>query len=88
MTRAEIEKTGLNNVFDVLNNLTASDGTGLSTVTTQTNGSNGDQQISLRGFGANRTLVLVDGKRWVTDPSGTVDLSTIPLAIIDRKSVV
>lgn len=87
VTRAEIEKTGLNNVFDVLNNLTASDGTGLSTVTTQTNGSNGDQQISLRGFGANRTLVLVDGKRWITDIAGVVDVGSIPLAIIERIEV-
>jgi len=87
VTRADIEKTGLNNVFDVLNTLTTSDGTGLSTVTTQTNGSNGDQQISLRGFGANRTLVLVDGKRWITDIAGVVDVGSIPLAIIERIEV-
>jgi iron complex outermembrane recepter protein len=87
VTREEIAKTGLNNVYDVLNNITASDGSGLSTVTTQTNGSDGSQQISLRGLGSNRTLVLVDGKRWVTDPSGIVDLSTIPVAIIERIEV-
>lgn len=87
ITRADIAKTGLNNVFDVLNNITSSDGSGLSTVTTQTNGSDGSQQISLRGLGAERTLVLVDGKRWATDLDGTVDLSTIPLAIIERIDV-
>jgi iron complex outermembrane receptor protein len=87
ITRAEIAKTGLNNVYDVLNNITSSDGSGLSTVTTQTNGSDGSQQISLRGLGADRTLVLVDGKRWATDLDGTVDLSTIPLAIIERIDV-
>ncbi len=87
ITRTEIEATGLNTVFDLLNNLTASDGGGLSTVTTQTNGSDGSQQISLRGLGANRTLVLVDGKRWITDIDATVDLSTIPLAIVERVEV-
>lgn len=87
ITRAEIEKTGLNNVYDILNNITSSDGSGLSTVTTQTNGSDGSEQISLRGLGADRTLVLVDGKRWVTDIDGTVDLSTIPVAIIERIDV-
>ncbi|WP_334132128.1 TonB-dependent receptor plug domain-containing protein [Silanimonas lenta] len=87
ITREEIQKTGLNNVFEVLNNITASDGSGLSTVTTQTNGSDGSQQISLRGLGADRTLVLVDGKRWASDIDGTVDLSTIPLAIIERIDV-
>jgi iron complex outermembrane receptor protein len=87
ITRADIAKTGLNNVYEVLNNITSSDGSGLSTVTTQTNGSDGAQQVSLRGLGADRTLILVDGKRWVTDLDGTVDLSTIPLAIIERIDV-
>lgn len=87
VTRADIEKTGLNNVFDILSNITSSDGSGLSTVTTQTNGSDGSQQISLRGLGAERTLVLVDGKRWATDIDATVDLSTIPLAIIERIDI-
>ena len=87
VTRADIEKSGLTNVFDILNNITSSDGSGLSTTTTQTNGSDGSQQISLRGLGADRTLVLVDGKRWVTDIDGTVDLSTIPVAIIERIDV-
>ena len=87
VTRADIEKTGLNNVFDLLNNLTSSDGSGLSTVTTQTNGSNGSQQVSLRNLTAQRTLILVDGHRWTTDIDQVVDLSTIPLAIIERIEV-
>jgi len=87
VSREEIESTGLNNMFDILNNLSVSDGSGLSTVTTQTNGSDGSQQISLRGFGASRTLVLVDGKRWATDIDATTDLSTIPVAIVERIEV-
>lgn len=87
ITRAEIEKSGVTNVFDILNNITASDGSGLSTVTTQTNGSDGSQRISLRGLGSQRTLVLVDGKRWLTDVNGNVDLSTIPLAIVERIDI-
>jgi iron complex outermembrane receptor protein len=87
ISRAQIEATGMNNVFDVLNNITASDGSGLSTVTTQTNGSNGAQTISLRGIGSQRTLVLVDGKRWANDGAGSTDLSTIPVAIIERIDV-
>ncbi|MBS0458036.1 MAG: TonB-dependent receptor [Proteobacteria bacterium] len=87
MTKADIQQTGLTSTFDVLNHITASDGTGLSTVTTQTNGSDGSTSVSLRNLGANRTLVLVDGKRWVTDITGTVDLSSIPVAIIERVEV-
>lgn len=86
ITREEIQKTGLTNVYDILNTITASDGSGLSTVTTQTNGSDGGQTISLRGLGAQRTLVLVDGKRWVAE-DGIVDFTTIPVAIIERIDV-
>lgn len=87
ITRADIEKSGVTNVYDLLQAVTASDGSGLSNVTTQTNGSDGSQYVSLRGLGSQRTLVLVDGKRWPTDTSGQSDLSTIPLAIIERVDI-
>ena len=87
LTRADIEQTGLTSTFDIINHISASDGSGLSTVTTQTNGSDGTQTVSLRNLGANRTLVLVDGKRWPTDANGIVDLSSIPVAIIERIEV-
>ncbi|HEY8949053.1 MAG TPA: TonB-dependent receptor [Rhizomicrobium sp.] len=56
--------------------------------------SDGTAEVSLRGLGPNRTLVLVDGKRYV--PSniggaagfGGVDLDAIPTAIIDHVEVV
>jgi iron complex outermembrane recepter protein len=86
ITRDEIQKSGATNVYDILNNITASDGSGLSTVTTATNGSDGAQNISLRGLGAGRTLVLVDGKRWISE-DGIVDFTTIPVAIIERIDV-
>jgi iron complex outermembrane receptor protein len=56
---------------------------------TNNNGSNGTTTVNLRGLGDVRTLVLVDGKRWI--PSGTtgvVDLNTIPVALIRRVEVV
>jgi iron complex outermembrane receptor protein len=87
LTRADIEQTGLTTTFDIINHISASDGSGLSTVTTQTNGSDGTQTVSLRNLGAQRTLVLVDGKRWATDSNGIVDLSSIPVAIIERIEV-
>ncbi len=87
LTRADIEQTGLTSTFDIINHITASDGTGLSTVTTQTNGSDGSQHISLRNLGASRTLILVDGKRWPVNINGQVDVSSIPVAIIERVEV-
>ena len=44
--------------------------------------------VSLRGLGPNRTLVLVDGKRFASaSTGGYVDLNTIPTAIVDRIEV-
>ena len=40
--------------------------------------------INIRGIGSNRTLVLVNGKRWA--PGASVDLQH-PAAIIERIEV-
>lgn len=50
----------------------------------------GVANINLRNLGVNRTLVLVDGKRWVSGGARTsaVDLNTIPDAMIERFEVV
>ncbi len=45
--------------------------------------------IDLRGLGANRTLVLVNGERVpASSTTGVVDLNTIPASLIDRIEVV
>ncbi|MFZ5637591.1 MAG: TonB-dependent receptor domain-containing protein [Pseudomonadota bacterium] len=88
--RAAIEATGLTSVGDVLFNIASSDGGALRNVTTGTNGSDGTQNISLRGLGANRTLVLVNGRRWVTagiTNAAVVDLNTIPVSVVERIEV-
>jgi outer membrane receptor for ferrienterochelin and colicin len=44
--------------------------------------------VSLRGLGPNRTLVLVNGKRFASaSVGGYVDLNTIPTAIVERIEV-
>lgn len=50
----------------------------------------GVSSINLRNMGVNRSLVLVDGKRWVSSGARTaaIDLNTIPDAMIDRFEVV
>jgi iron complex outermembrane recepter protein len=88
--RAAIEATGLTSVGDILFNITASDGGALRNITTGTNGSDGTQNISLRGLGATRTLVLVNGRRWVTSGitnSALVDLNSIPISVVERIEV-
>jgi iron complex outermembrane receptor protein len=48
----------------------------------------GYASVSLRGLGPNRTLVLVNGKRFASaSVNGFVDLNTIPTAIVDRVEV-
>ncbi|WP_129793053.1 TonB-dependent receptor domain-containing protein [Sphingosinicella sp. CPCC 101087] len=45
--------------------------------------------VDLRGLGAQRTLVLVNGRRWVFfAPNQQVDLNTIPSFLIDSVDVV
>jgi len=44
--------------------------------------------VDLRGLGTNRTLVLIDGVRAVpTTSGGTVDINTIPAALIENVEV-
>ncbi|WP_239059983.1 TonB-dependent receptor plug domain-containing protein [Alteromonas genovensis] len=53
------------------------------------NGSGGAATVNLRGLGANRNLVLMDGKRLVPfNTSGTVDTSIIPTALIKNVDIV
>ena len=82
-----IERTGLNNIGDVLQNITSSDGSGIRPVSTSTNAGVGANEISLRNLGSGRTLVLVDGRRWATDAYGSVDMNTIPVGIISRVEI-
>lgn len=52
------------------------------------NGNEGTATVNLRNLGANRTLVLVDGKRFVPyDAQGVVDLNMIPSALIEQVQV-
>ncbi|WP_447726927.1 TonB-dependent receptor domain-containing protein [Sphingomonas koreensis] len=52
------------------------------------NGNGGFSTVDLRGLGAQRNLVLLDGNRLVVaNQSGTVDLNNIPVALIQRTEV-
>ncbi|MDA0978336.1 MAG: TonB-dependent receptor plug domain-containing protein [Proteobacteria bacterium] len=52
------------------------------------NGNPGVASVSLRGLGPNRTLVLVNGKRFASQSvNGYVDLNMIPTSIVDRVEV-
>ncbi|HEV7287807.1 TonB-dependent receptor domain-containing protein [Sphingomonas sp.] len=58
------------------------------TTTSNNPGNGGQSNIDLRGLGANRNLVLVDGRRPMVSASNqTVDLNTIPQGLIERIDV-
>ena len=53
------------------------------------NPGNGTATVNLRGLGTARTLVLVDGNRYVSaNGNGVVDLNSIPSALVKRVDVV
>ncbi len=52
------------------------------------NGNDGVATVNLRNLGEERTLVLVDGRRFVPyDSQGLVDLNMIPAALVQRVEV-
>ena len=86
LNREEIKAQGLTSIGDVIQNLAANGSTLNSTFN---NGGNGETRVSLRNLGSARTLVLVNGRRWVggTGLGGAVDLNTIPTAAVERIEV-
>ena len=54
------------------------------------NGGNGSARVNLRSLGADRTLVLLNGRRFVAGGDGadaSVDLNAIPTSIIERIEI-
>ncbi|AFT77646.1 TonB-dependent receptor [Alteromonas macleodii str. 'Black Sea 11'] len=84
MSRVDIEKFGITSIGDVLQSIPAA---GSAINTNNNNGGNGTTTINIRGIGSNRTLVLVNGKRWAPGLGGSVDLNNIPASIIERIEV-
>jgi outer membrane receptor protein involved in Fe transport len=87
---AEIKAQGVTRVEDMVNSLPqafAAQGAALS------NGSTGTATVNLRGLGATRTMVLVDGRRLMPGTPNTTggslapDLNFIPTAMVERVDV-
>jgi iron complex outermembrane receptor protein len=97
----DIAKTGLNSINDVLQRLPSAGGGINSKFNNSGNLGNppsgsgvgaGAAEIDLRYLGSNRTLVLVDGLRFVLGASasgvpGSTDLNAIPDSMIERIEV-
>ena len=101
LSSEDVDRTGLTATGDILARLPI---TGSAINTTNNSSGNlgfppdgsgigaGASQVDLRNLGATRTLVLVDGKRWINGSSasgvpGSVDLNTIPTGMIERVEI-
>ncbi|CAG4969661.1 TonB-dependent receptor plug domain-containing protein [Lysobacter zhanggongensis] len=88
LSREEIQKQGFTSVADVLQNLTSAGSPAISRSEALASGENvGGYYIDIRNLGANRTLVLVNGKRLGATTGGYQDLSQIPMSAIDRMEI-
>ncbi|GAB6197026.1 TonB-dependent receptor plug domain-containing protein [Lysobacter xanthus] len=101
LDRQKLEATGVQSVGEILQQLTAS-GKALNAKFNSSGNFGypssgggigaGSAQVDLRNLGSQRVLVLVDGIRWVNESSasgvsGSADLNTIPLSIVERVEV-
>ena len=98
---AQIDRTGLESVGEILNQLPTM-GAALNTKFNSSGNFGyppdgggigaGSAQVDMRNLDCKRTLVMVDGLRWVNESSasgvsGCADLNTIPLSIVDHIEV-
>jgi len=87
INRSEIAASGRVSIGDLLQTLPEQ---GNAINTQVNNGGSGATRVSLRGLGSARTLVLVNGRRFVPGGTGadaSVDLNSIPTAAIERIEV-
>jgi len=94
MDRETIEKSGYTNLQQLFEkNPAAGNGTFSTRGNNQDSTANGAAAVSLRGMGADATLVLVNGKRVAissfAENIGTnfVDINSIPLAAVERVEI-
>ncbi|MGE0580528.1 MAG: TonB-dependent receptor plug domain-containing protein [Steroidobacteraceae bacterium] len=85
----EIAKTGLTTMGDVLQRLPTVAGAATNP-TVNNGGGTGESNVELRGLGAQRTLVLVDGRRvgvYGNTQTSAVDINMLPMNMIERVEV-
>lgn len=90
ITSDNIQRSGETNLSELLNEVPALVGSIDNDDSTNANiGSTGLNNLNLRNLGANRTLVLVNGRRHVggSGSSTAVDINTIPVDLIERVDV-
>lgn len=83
--RGEIDLRQVNNVEELLR---SHPGAVADIGSTINNGNQGASFVNLRGLGANRNLVLLDGTRVApAGLTGAVDLNNVPIALLERVDI-
>jgi outer membrane receptor protein involved in Fe transport len=91
--RSDVRRLGTESLGQVLQQLPMNSGSPANTnqnAAREDRGGDGSTRIDLRGLGAERTLVLIDGRRFVAGGLGgdaAADLGMIPLAAVERIEV-
>lgn len=85
----QIQQTTPSSLPDGLNKLPIFQGSAIPTRSGDGAGNQAQNVLALRGFGTQRTLVLMDGHRLTpSNANGTVDVDSIPQMLIQRVDVV
>ena len=92
----DIARRGVANIADALNEIPSFRAQSSPTTSAIFISNLGASVADLRGLGANRTLVLIDGRRVVAStvqgssftPANTVDLNLVPTSLLSRAEVV
>ena len=94
LSQEDIQKSGVTDLISLFTKLPIS---GQGTFSTQANSSddtaNGGSSVSLRGLGADSTLILINGRRVSVSPfakgidTAFVDINNIPLSAIKRVDI-
>jgi iron complex outermembrane recepter protein len=87
--RDDIERASQDAIGKVLQQIPIN--TGFAQNTNVNNGGDGSTRLNLRGLGSERTLVLVNGRRFVYGGNGgntSVDVNMIPMSLVERVEVV
>ena len=88
LSRESLEKQGFSSVAEVLNNLTSAGSPAISRSESLASGEDvGGYYVDIRNLGAERTLVLMNGKRLGASTSGLQDLSQIPMGAVERIEI-
>jgi len=89
LSAQDLAATGAANIGDMTSIVPAFQATGTPTSSVLASDQGRGHFLDLRGLGPSRTLVLVDGQRFVpTTADGLLDTDVIPAALVDRVEVV